>query len=77
MGRWLVVAAAIWVVALGCLVGVAAATAGRIHDYGATHGYITIDGSRAICINDSLCDDNTTYPAPSPPPKYLPPPTLQ
>jgi phage shock protein PspC (stress-responsive transcriptional regulator) len=76
-GRWLVAIAALWVVAIGVAIGVAAVTSGRISDYQSNHGYVTIDKHK-ICINRSYCPDTyNTGPKPFPPFPPMPPQTYQ
>ncbi len=72
--RWLTAAVALWVVAIGVAISVAAVTGGRISDYQATHAQIDFD-NHSLCINTNLCNggQRRAYPLEKPPIPPLPP----
>ncbi|HSW79493.1 MAG TPA: hypothetical protein VLG47_01830, partial [Candidatus Saccharimonadales bacterium] len=55
--RGLAVAASLWVVSIGVLIGVGAVTGGRVSDYQSTHAYVDF-GQHHVCINSNLCGDD-------------------
>ena len=57
VGRWVAVAALLWIAAWSVLMGVGFTVAGRVRDFQATHGYVNVDGHHNICINETLCND--------------------
>ena len=55
--RWITAIAALWVVSIGVILGVAAVTGGRVSDYRASHAWIDFDNHQ-VCINSTLCGNS-------------------
>ncbi len=63
--RGLAIAASLWVVSFGVLIGVAAVTGGRVSSFQASHAYIDF-GQHQVCINSNLCGENDGMYQPKP-----------
>lgn len=63
-----IVAACMWVLSLGVLMGLGAVYQARIYDYQQNHAYLDVNGHH-VCINDDLCDTDAN---PVPPDVDLP-----